>query len=61
MSELSWAHGRIAHDAYVRSVYDQLVVGGALPTWDELTPNLRHAWASAAEATVRYYVERKQS
>lgn len=57
MNEPLWHLGRIAHDAYVREVSARLIIGGELPHWDQLTPDLRFAWVCVAETLLRTYTK----
>jgi hypothetical protein len=45
--------GKIAYDAYCKSSGGVSLVSGAkLPEWDVLSPAIKLAWESAAEAVV---------
>ena len=46
--------GRVAYEAYCGETdWKSLVSGAALPQWDDLKPEIREAWAVAAEAVKR--------
>jgi hypothetical protein len=45
--------GRVAYEAYGKSVNWKTVSGVKMPEWDEQDPRLQEAWDAAAEAVAQ--------
>lgn len=50
--------GKIAYEAYGKSVGWATFSGSPMPTWDEQIDRLKEAWNKAADAVVREVNER---